>query len=105
MVGLQRGDDDRVAPADRGECHDQARIDPARLQVRALHRRKHDPRFAEQIAHGRRVDRELAADCSSTSGTPPIWLSLAVITGVLAVTVALSWRRDPDGALPEPARP
>jgi tellurite resistance protein TerC len=36
---------------------------------------------------------------------PPIWLSLAVITGVLAITVALSLRRDTGDALPDPARP
>jgi tellurite resistance protein TerC len=36
---------------------------------------------------------------------PPIWLSLAVIVGVLAVTIALSLRRDSGEALPEPTRP
>jgi tellurite resistance protein TerC len=35
---------------------------------------------------------------------PPIWLSLAVIVGVLAVTIALSWRRDTTAALADPAR-
>lgn len=35
---------------------------------------------------------------------PPIWLSLAVIVGVLAVTIVLSWRRDTTAALADPAR-
>jgi tellurite resistance protein TerC len=35
---------------------------------------------------------------------PPIWLSLAVIVAVLAVTIVLSWRRDTTAALADPAR-
>jgi hypothetical protein len=56
VIGLQRGDDDGVAAADRRECGDQTRVDAAGEQVGSLQRGQQNASVAEQLAHRRRVD-------------------------------------------------